>query len=560
MVCCGGDAMRRIAAALFTVLIGLSLCGFGHLGGSGNVQLKFTTITPGGGENSTTHGTYQPQSPDSTHPSASRWADDYSAATRQTQYGNSSEAGYYDNVVAAWSNPIPWSLVPTGGNYTLNGVAGVLVCAHASQVSNVAGHRLVDSFAVDGGAWGTTGTITEKTTNPITGLLGDACAFTPMSDLADGQHEWRFRSCPANGAGYCAYLSSVKNVSENYGQAPVGTLTNVAASAITGATLVAGLETITYTNTTANGFAVTGATYNSSTHIETVTFNNTSGQVLTEELNALGQTIVIQGITGTGNWNNPAAIVTTASALNCTSCSVSFNNAAGSPSGTPASYVGASISNYTDALLPGQQIIIQGVVSSPASSYNVPASANVTVSTSYCTAPGTFTTTGNCVVTFTNGVATSTYSSGGLITTPVAVFIDPGQHRVANSLSASQMVAITGSSDANIPNYTVNSPWSVIDIRRLPLYKSSGPRRAIFPTNTLLSALERLGRTLGSTASRRTSRGILCSHSHLVGRARQKARMPSMPGRCSSSRHSFPRRPGRGAAGRHRQERFRRSL
>lgn len=438
--------MRRTAVALLTFCLSLSLCGFAHFGGA---QTKIAVLTP---------GTNFPQSPDSTHPSASRWADDFSAATRQTQYGSSSNAGYNDNVVAAWSNPIPWSLVPSTGNYTLNGVAGVLVCAHAQHISNVTGHRLVDSFAVDGGAWVTTGTITEKTSNPVTGVMGDACSFTPMSALADGEHEWRFRSCPVNGAGICAELSSVKNVSENYAPAPSGTLQSVAASAITGGTLVSGAESITYTNLLARGFAITAVSYNSSTHIEKVTFNYQNAP--TQFYFTLGSPIVVQGLTGTGNWNNPAGVVTavyngtsTVSLLGCTTqCTVEFNNAAGAPSGTiTCPCTGATISNYADALVPGQQIIVSGVTPS---SYNATVGQDATVATSYCTAPGAPGVTGNCVATFTNGSSTASYVSGGLVTTPTAVFMDPGQHRVAATAPA--MVAITGSSDANIPNYAVS--------------------------------------------------------------------------------------------------------
>jgi len=446
--------MKRWLALLLLLPL---LLGFARFNGS---QSNIVTLTP---------GSNFPQAVDTGNPSVSRWSDPISAATRQTPTGSPGEAGHLDNVVAVWDGPFPRHIFGASGNYTLNGQPGVLVCVHAGHVSNVPtrwsgttpspNQLIYVQFAVDGGSFAA-GNASAPMTNPLTFVRDNYCSFTPMSALADGEHEWRAYACAATG--YCAYLSSVKNVTENYPVASSGTLYATNGSAISTGTLVSGAETVVFTGLQALGFTITNATYNSGTGIETLTYNYNGAPLNALAYFVAGQLINVQGITGgTGNWNAWAAKVvtgTTKSPQCTTNCTVTFNNSAGAPGGTPSfpcsgSPIGcATVSDYNATIMPGQTISVQGATTTAFNTTGAcEGGGNVcaTVLTSWCYAPLN-TAANNCAATFTNGAGSASWTgTTGTITTDEAQFIDPGQHRVVSS-SGNELVDVTGSSDANI--------------------------------------------------------------------------------------------------------------
>ena len=531
--------MRRIAAL---ALCAIALSGFARWGIN---RPEIAILAPGGGENSTTYGSKQPQAIDSTHPSMSRWADDLSLSTRTTVRGASTDAGHTMDVLMYWDSPMPMSGGPpsgtnwdwTKGNYTLNGQRGILICVHANHVSNTdqkwsgaagsmvaaANTKISVEMSVDGG---TPVTASKATKCPLNGVTGDYLFFTPIASLADGPHEFRAHGWAVTG--YDAYLSSVKNISETYAAPPSGTTTQTPASVVTGGSLNGTTETLQYTRQGANAaFAVVAGKQTGTNEVlgflpqggysfpffasQLITVNgvgSTSGtwnsdnflvasstgaclavvcpaptapvQTVTAET-VVGSTVTIH-YTDAGNHtfpinrapyvtvlgSNPATLDFTNGVVASNTCSVGACVMTVTIAGVSGSFVsggiignmstvtianssatgtytsGGSVSDYNSGFVKNQTVVVTGMTPS---NWNT---TGATVTENTCAGWGT----GLCSVSFTNGSASGGFSAGGTITTNEAVFTDPGHHhQVISGATSNQLIAITGSSDANIPNY-----------------------------------------------------------------------------------------------------------
>lgn len=465
--------MKRIITLGVISLLSLGLSGFAHFGGQ---NATIAIVAPGGGETSTVHGSKQPQSIDVTHASVSRWADDIPLAERTTPSGSPGQAGYTMDVLANWQFLGP-NIAPlanfTTGDYKLNGVNGMLWCVHANHVSNVpvqwtgaAGSQtpspnvLVSvKSAIDGGAYVTA----PPMICPLNDVGSSYAFFVPMSQLADGEHE--VRACAKAASGYEACLSSVKNVSETFPQIPYGTTTQTSGSLVAGGVLNGTTETLDYTQNMAGaGYTVIGATYNGGLGRETVTVQM-NGQSLFAFLT--NELVNVQGITVTGGtssaWNGNGFIVISSTATGCVSVNPCFGTATlvfanpNAPTGTYAS--GGIASDYNAGFVIGQTISATGI--SP-SNWNPtgPCPGGTTntcavVTGNVCSGFGA----GQCHVSFVNASASGSFSSGAgsLVTMTVAQFTDPAHnHQALEQFSngiAQQFLAITGSTDPNIPNY-----------------------------------------------------------------------------------------------------------